>query len=318
MKNHHHHQPGTPLCSCGNRSCEVMEIVRLILETGDNLTLLQSDLHTLEQTLVPMLEHMHADQLSSLDRWRLEQDLYRSQMASLVRPTMQWHHFSSLEEELAKRTQWVEQWYQQEREQLQHRREHLEDVMQRHEAFLEECALRFVHQALLPACVPGITAVVQEHLERSRHRLSRVSREAESQASRVAALNASYQAEIQRLQAGQQGSETLLALGQREEAVKWVVQNLFGIGRPQSLSLTNRTVEQLKATHTWQTHLALQRHFFRYGEQVWHTCLQAGLPAKVHTLTGRVHHWDTLWRYFATNPDPGTIQTMLLSPVGSH
>src|SRR5579884_1223732 len=318
MKKDHHHRPGTPLCSCGNRSCEVMEIVRLIVETGDNLALLHCDLHTLEQALVPMLEKMHEDQLSSLERWRLEQDIYRSQMASLVRPTMQWQQFSSLEEELSRRTQWVQTWYQQEREHLQHRREHLQEVVHQHEAFLEECALRFVHQALLPACVPGIAAVLQEHRERSRDRLSRVSREAEAQAQHVAALNAGYQAETQRLQAGQQGSEALLAFEQREETVQWVVKNLFGIGRPQSLSLTNRTFQHLKASQQWQTHLALQRHFFHYCEQVWRACEQTGLPAKVRTLTSRVHQWDSLWQHFATNPDPGTIQTMLLTSVGSH
>jgi hypothetical protein len=316
MQNKAHH-PQTPLCSCGNRSCEVMEIVRLILETSDNLSLLHSELHTLQQMLIPMLEKMHTDQLKNLERWHLEQDIYRAQMASLVRPTMQWQQFSPLEEELSRRTRWVEGWYQRECEQLEERLDHLQQVLHHHEEHLAACAQRFVQQALLPACVPGIAAVLQEHLQRTHARLSRVSHEADTQAQRVAEIKARYQDEIGRLQAEQQGSATLLAFGQREATVEWVVKNLFGLGRPQSLTLSHRTFQQLKASQQWQAHVSLQTQFFRYCEQVWRACEHAGLPAKVQTLKMLEQHWHTLWRHFDTNPDPGSIRTLLLTPVVS-
>jgi hypothetical protein len=92
MKKHTHQSSESshaqPLCSCGNRSCEVMEIVRLLLETTDNFLLLQAGRKTLQETLIPMLDHMHRDQKASLERWQIEQDIYRSQMASSVRPTL--------------------------------------------------------------------------------------------------------------------------------------------------------------------------------------------------------------------------------------
>src|SRR5947208_2964662 len=116
----HREQPsfaaGHPRCPCGNPTCEVMEIVRLIAETTDNFLLLQETLHIIKRHLLPLLDQMHHDQQTSLERWQIEQDIYRSQMVASARPTRHWQPFSPLEEEFSRRTQWVGEWYHREQQ----------------------------------------------------------------------------------------------------------------------------------------------------------------------------------------------------------
>lgn len=292
-----------------------MEIVRLIAEAADNFLLLQGILHTIQQRLLPMLDHIYRDQQASLERWHIEQDLYRAQMASSARPTLRWQQFSPLEEEVSRRTRRASEWYRSEQQRLHERRERLQEAMRHHEAHLEDCASRFVRQALRPTCVPGMAAVLQEHLGRIEARVPRLQQQADGEARQIADLQTHYQAEVRRLQAGQQSTDAQLAFGQHEATTQWVVRNLFGLGTPQSLTLTHQVTTQLKATNQWQTHVRLQQHFFWYCEQVWRLCERADAAVRVRILTTRHHHWNELWQHMHSNPDPGTIQTALLAPV---
>ncbi|GHO96526.1 hypothetical protein KSF_065740 [Reticulibacter mediterranei] len=293
----------------------MMEIVRLILETTDNFLLLQAGRNTLQQTLIPMLEHMHRDQQASLERWQIEQDIYWSQMSSSVRPTMRWQQFSPVEQELSRKQRWVSEWYVREQQRLQERDEQLQEAMRRHEAHLEECASRFVLQALRPECVPAMTAVLQEHMQRLQARLSHVIQQAEAHAQQVALLQTQYQNEVKRLQAGQYGVDEQLAFGKKEATTHWVIKNLFGLGTPQSLTLTHQVYNQLSATNHLQAHIRLQDHFFWYCEQIWRFCEQAGLAARVQVLTTRLHHWHELVTAFDNTTSPVDVKTILLALV---
>jgi hypothetical protein len=321
MKKHTHQSsqssPAQPLCSCGDRSCEVMEIVRLILETTDNFLLLQAGRNTLQQTLIPLLDHMHRDQKASLERWQIEQDIYRSQMASSVRPTMRWQQFSPVEQELSRKQRWVSEWYVREQQRLQERDEQLQEAMRRHEAHLEEYASRFVLQALRPECVPAMTAVLQEHMQRLQARLPRVIQQADIHAQQVTLLQTQYQNEVKRLQAGQYGVDAQLAFGKKEATTHWVIKNLFGLGTPQSLTLTRQVYNQLSATNHLQAHIHLQDHFFWYCEQIWRFCEQAGLAARVQVLMARLDHWDGLLTSFDDTTSTVDVNTILLALVSN-
>lgn len=321
-KKHSHHDRASasfhashPRCSCGNPDCEVMEIVRLIAETTDNYLLLQASLHTIERQLLPLLEQIHRDQQASLSHWQNVQDDYRAQMAASSRPTMRWQPFSPLEEDFFRRTRWTSDWYRSEQQRLEARRERLQEAMRNHEAHLEECARRFVSQPLLPACLPGMAAVLQEHLERIEMRVPDLQQKVEQQAQQLADLQRQYQAEVKRLQAGAQGTDQALAFGQREATTQWVVKNLFGLGTPQSLSLTRQVTAQLKATNQLQTHVRLQQHFFWYCEQMWRLCERVDAHARVQILLERQRHWTALSQHLQTHPDPATIQIWLLTPA---
>ncbi len=306
-----------PLCSCGDRSCEVMEIVRLILETTDNFLLLQAGRKTLQETLIPMLEHMHRDQEASLERWQIEQDIYRSHMASSVRPTMRWQQFSPVEQELSRKQRWVSEWYVREQQRLQERDEQVQEAMRRHEAHLEECASRFVQQALRPECVPAMTAVLQEHIQRLQARLPRVIQQAEAQAHQVTTLQTQYQNEVKQLQAGQSGVDAQLAFGKKEATTSWVIKNLFGLGTPQSLTLTHQVYNQLSATNHLQAHMHLQNHFFWYCEQIWRLSEQIGLAGRVQVLMARLNHWDKLLTAFDDTTSTADVNTILLAFVSN-
>jgi hypothetical protein len=290
----------------------MMEIVRLLAETTDNYLLLQASAQTLQQHVLPLLDELHQGHLSCLERWQIEWDIYQGQVGSMVRPTMRWQQGSAQENMLARKQQWAAQWYQHEQQRLQQRTQQIQEAMQRHEAHLEECASRFVHQGLRPECIAGIAAVVQEHQERIRVQRERLSQQHAGQVRQIDDLQTQYQDEMQRLQHARQGTETQWALAKKGVTTGWIVQNLFGIGTPSSLSLTQRVMQQMEASHHFNWYVRSANHYFWYSEQVWK--LHPELPAKVQVLSERWTHWNRLLGVLDDSSDP----TVILLALSGH
>ncbi|GHO98675.1 hypothetical protein KSF_087230 [Reticulibacter mediterranei] len=288
----------------------MLEIVRLLAETTDNFLLLQAGVQTIQQQVLPLLEELHKGQLSCLEHWQLELDIYRGQMSDPMRPTMRWEQASREEEALSRRKEGVERWYHNEQERVQQHLQHLQEAMQAHESHLEECAQRFVQQGLRPGCIAGIAAVLTEHRERLQGRRERLSHEHEARGQQLTALQARYQDEMQALQASRQGTEAQFALKRKGITTGWVVQNLFGIGTPQSLTLTQRVMQQMEASHQFHWYIRCATHYFWYVEQVW--ALHSELAAKVHVLSARWTHWNRLLGVLDESSDP-TVVLLALS-----